>query len=112
MAKKCTLQESARRTQIIYEMLSGFKSKNSIVQHCSDEWGVGERQAEKYLARARELMQKDFQIERKDLAAQVLSGYLAVYRKAMEQNQLSNSVGALAGIARLTGLEPKQGKGK
>ena len=108
MAKKCTLHESARRTQIVYEMLCAFKSKNSIVQHCSDEWGVGERQAEKYLARARELMQKDFQIERKDLAAQVLSGYLAVYRKAMEQNQLSNSVGALAGIARLTGIEPQK----
>ena len=109
--KKCSKVEADRRVHAVYRFLQEFKSRTWILQHISDEWGLSQRSGEIYIAKARELMQQDFQMERKDLAAQVLSAYLAVYKKALEQNQLSNTIGALAGISRLTGIEQKPGRG-
>ena len=82
-----------------------------MVQFMAVEWGLSERSADKYFERARALLRADYDIRREDMAAKLLQGYERVFQKALEQNQLSNTIGALAGIARLTGLDPRQGKG-
>ena len=106
MAKKSTKAEIEERVHTIYQMRIAGKSKTDICRFSSAEWGVTERQAERYIAKAQELVRDDYQMDRKQMLAEVISRYEKVYEKAFAKNQLSNCIGALSGISRLTGLEP------
>ena len=54
------------RIHTILKLLSSAKTSSCIIRFCSDEWGVGQRMAEKYLARAREIIKADYSVERSD----------------------------------------------
>lgn len=56
-----------------------------------------ERQAERYIAKARDLIREDMSMERRDFIAEKLSLMNEVQKKALQSNQL----GAVIGAARL-----------
>lgn len=105
MAKKSTNVEIDERVNAVYDLLLKAYSRTQIVRYCSDHWNVGERQAENYMARARQLMQLDAELERPQWLAAAIARLSEYERRAGESNQLSVALKALEDQAKLLRFE-------
>lgn len=105
MAKKSTNVEIDERVNAVYDLLLRAYSRTQIVRHCSETWNVGERQAENYISRARQLMQLDAELERPQWLAAAIARLVEYERRASEANQLSIALKALEDQARLLRFE-------
>lgn len=93
----------------VAELLANGMRPIEIRRYLAEQYGLSTRTSERRIADARQvLVDEASKIDRQQLAAQILSSYQIVLRKAANSNQLNNALGALSGIARLTGLEQKQ----
>lgn len=73
-----------QRINEIAEMLIEGKSRNGIIQYSSGCWELGERQIDKYIAKARDLIQQEIT---KDLGfdyAKSIKRFESLYHKAYE----------------------------
>lgn len=105
MGKKAPRGQFEYRAQVFAEMLTRGCTRRECLQHAADEWAVANRTADSYLKAARDLIRSDWDnIARDQLAAELLSQYADLQRKARETNQLSVALGAINGAARLTKL--------
>ena len=105
MAKKSTNVEIDERVNAVYDLLLRAYSRTQIVRHCSETWNVGERQAENYISRARQLMALDAELERPQWLAAAIARLVDYERRASEANQLSVALKALEDQARLLRFE-------
>ena len=80
MAKKCTNSESDQRVNAVYDLLLRAHSRTQIIRFASETWGVGERQAEIYMSRARQVMALDAELERPQWLAAAVARLAAVGR--------------------------------
>ena len=106
--KKSTKQEIDHRIDVIARMICNSASTSQILRFCSVEWGVGKRQAETYLARARETVRQDYSQERSDFLASRLGVLDSITQKALKSGQLSAAVGSVRLAAELTQLLDKR----
>lgn len=107
MAKKATNIEIDRRIHEIVKLLSSAKTNSYICRYAAEEWGSSQRQAERYLARAREIVKADYSVERSDFLSSRLALLDKVIQKSIETGQHSNAVGALRLQAELTRMLDK-----
>jgi hypothetical protein len=105
MARKSTNVEIDERVNVVYDLLLRAYSRTQIVRHCSETWKVGERQAENYISRARQLMALDAELERPQWLAAAVARLVDYERRASEANQLSVALKALEDQARLLRFE-------
>lgn len=105
MARKSTNVEIDERVNIVYRLLLAANSRYQIVQHGSKLWNVSDRQIDDYIARARQLMQLDAEIERPQWLAAAVARLADYERRASEANQLSIALKALEDQARLLRFE-------
>lgn len=105
MARKSTNKEIDDRINTVYELLLKAYSRTQIVRFCSDNWNVGERQAENYMARARQLMQLDAELERPQWLAAAIARLQEYERRASDKNQITTAIKALEDQARLLRFE-------
>ena len=56
--KKHESRETEHRVNTVYKLLSEGQSRSQIIQFCSEKWGVTDRTADQYMARAREKLSK------------------------------------------------------
>jgi hypothetical protein len=105
MAKKSTNVEIDERVNAVYDLLLRAYSRTQIVRHCSETWNVGERQAENYISRARQLMALDAELERPQWLAAAIARLVDYERRASEANQLNVALKALEDQARLLRFE-------
>ena len=107
MAKKSDKAEIDRRIHTVVKLLSSAKTTSYVCQYASDEWGVDRRTAERYLAKAREIIRADYSVERSDFLGSLLA-LLALLNEIIEASirckQYSNAVRALKLQAQLTRL--------
>ena len=89
--------ESQQRVSLIARLLVSGGRTSEACRYAAEQWGVGRRQAERYVAQARDLIREDMSMERKDFIAEKLSLMNEVQKKALQSNQL----GAVIGAARL-----------
>lgn len=101
MAKKSTNVEIDERVNTVYDLLLRAYSRTQIVRFCSEHWDVGERQAENYMARARQLQQLDAELERPQWLAAAVARLQDYERQAGEKGNLSIAIKALEDQARL-----------
>ena len=104
MAKKSDKAEIDRRVHAVVKLLSSAKTSSYVLRFCAEEWGVQKRQAENYLARAREIIRADYSIERSDFLGSRLALLDEVIEASIRSKQHSNAVGALKLQAQLTRL--------
>ena len=104
MAKKSDKAEIDRRIHTVVKLLSSTKTSSYVIRFCSEEWGVGQRMAEKYLARAREIMKADYSVERADFLGTRLALLDEIIEASIDSKQHSNAIGALKLQAQLTRL--------
>jgi hypothetical protein len=107
MGKKSDAAEIDRRIHTVTKLLCAAKTTSYVMRFCSEEWGVGKRQAETYLQRAREIIRADYSVERNDFLASRLALLDEVIEASIRTKQHSNAVGALRLQSELTQLLKK-----
>ena len=105
MAKKCTNTEADQRVNAVYDLIVRAHSRTQIVRFASETWGVGARQTEHYMARARQLLALDAELERPQWLAAALARLLEYERRASDKDQISIALKALEDQAKLLQFE-------
>ena len=97
---KSTNAEIEERVNTVYKLLQSH-SRFEIVQYAAKEWGVQPRQADEYLARARQLIAKDSEIERPEWLAAAISRLVQYEKRAGREDNLQTAIKALETQAKL-----------
>ena len=103
--KKATQSEKDYRTFKIAAFLARGVTRSEIIKYTAAEWGVKLRQTEQYIAAARIILKKDFDIDRRQFTADVLSQLSTLQKEARNNGQLHVALGcinAMAKIAQIT----------
>lgn len=101
MGRKSTNVEIDGRINAVYDLLLRAHSRTQIVRYCAEHWNVGERQAENYIARARQLQQLDAAIERPEWLQAAIARLQDYEREAREAGRLGTAIQALEKQAKL-----------
>ena len=104
MGAKATKAESTLRTQEVYGYLSHGYSRNQILQATSD-WGLSERMIDHYIFKARQLLEKDCEMSRTQLLAEMLQRLRQYEQAAAKRGQYQVAVNSAQTQARLIGLD-------
>lgn len=104
MAKKSDKAEIDRQVHTVVKLLSSAKTNSYIRRYAAEEWGSSERQADRYLARARKIIKADYSVERSDFLGSRLALLDEIIAASIRCKQHSNAVGALKLQAQLTRL--------
>lgn len=105
MARKCNNTESEQRTNAVYDLLLRAHSRKQIIQFAAENWGIGDRQVDSYIARARELLSADAKMERAQWLEAAVARAMEYERRAAEKDQLNTALIALDKQARLLRFE-------
>ena len=108
MGKKCTNIEKDERIYRLVRLIANGATSSDMVQYASKEWGVGRRQADTYIALAREVIVADINRDRPQIVAELITTCQQVIKNGMKTNNLNVVIGAVHAISKLGGLEPKQ----
>ena len=101
------MAERKLRVDSVYGLLCDGASRSNIIQFCSENWGVGERCADNYIAGARELIEHDCLLSRQQFLAETLAGLRQVRQSAGRRGQHQVVVNAIRLQAELVGLTGK-----
>jgi hypothetical protein len=105
MATKSTQAEKAKRVNEIYKLLIIGTSRSVILRYGSEKWGeISDRQIEKYIADARQLMLSELHGDRKQAFAEEIAMRKHLYQKAYQAKKYQTCLGILDSIAKLQGL--------
>lgn len=75
------------------------------IQFASENWGIGARQTDEYIARARDLLRANWSnVQREQMVADLLTQYATLQEEARKQAHLAVALGCINGAARLAQL--------
>ena len=101
MAKKGTKLETVIRARKLGEIIARGGRRSDCVRYASKNWGVGYKSVDKYLEIARAEMKADWDMERPQLVADLLSQAATLQMEAREKGHLHIALGAINTAARL-----------
>ena len=104
MAKKGTKAETIVRAQKFAQIIANGGRRSDCVQYASNKWGVSARAADEYLAIAREALQKDWDLQRPQMVADLLSQCSTLQMEARRAGQYHIALGAINTAAKLASL--------
>src|SRR5690606_8390786 len=96
------------RVMKVADMLIEGKSRISIIHYGSDTWSVGERQVEKYLAKARELIKGGIVKNLEFDYAKAIRRYEDLYQKAIDEKDYRLALSINKELTVLQGLHKMQ----
>ena len=99
--KKATQSEKDYRTYRIASLLARGVTRSEIIKYTAAEWGVKLRQTEQYIADARIILKKDFDIDRRQFTADILSQLSTLQKEARNSNQLNVALGCINSMAKI-----------
>ena len=104
MAKKGTKAETIVRAQKFAQIIANGGRRSDCVQYASSTWGVSARTADDYLALARDQLKSDWDIERPQMVADLLSQCSTLQMEARRAGQFHIALGAINTAAKLASL--------
>ncbi len=104
MGKKCAKYEKEKRILQFVQMLSKGAVNSELFRYASDEWGIGKRQAEDYLAEARQVVIDDVNHDRHIVVAEMVHMMKAVMKEGFRTGQLNSVIGAANTLSRVAKL--------
>ena len=107
VSKKPTMAEKKFRVDSVYGLLCDGASRSDIIRFCSENWDVGERTADNYIAGARDQIEHDCLLSRQQFLAETLAGLRQVRQSAGRRGQHQVVVNAIRLQAELVGLTGK-----
>ena len=99
--KKATQSEKDYRTFKSAAFLARGVTRSEIIKYTAAEWGVKLRQTEQYIADARIILKKDFDIDRRQFTADILSQLSTLQKEARNSNQLNVALGCINSMAKI-----------
>ena len=102
---RSTKVETEHRINTVYKLLSEGNSRGQVVQFCSDKWGVTDRQGDTYIARAREKLLEDCEMERPAWIAEALQRLRTYEQAAYKQKQNQTAINSVQAQAKLIGID-------
>tara|TARA_R100001509_G_scaffold138369_1_gene92529 strand:- start:86 stop:409 length:324 start_codon:yes stop_codon:yes gene_type:complete len=99
--KKATQSEKEYRTYRIAALLSRGVTRSEIIKYTAAEWGLKLRQTEQYIQDARIILKKDFDIDRRQFTADILSQLSTLQKEARNNNQLHVALGCINAMAKI-----------
>ena len=96
-----TQSEKEYRTYRTAGLLSRGVTRSEIIKYTAAEWGVKLRQTEQYIADARIVLKKDFDIDRRQFTADVLSQLSTLQKEARNNGQLHVALGCINAMAKI-----------
>ena len=99
--KKATQSEKDYRTFKIAAFLARGVTRSEIIKYTAAEWGVKLRQTEQYIADARIVLKKDFDIDRRQFTADMLSQLSTLQKEARNTGQLHVALGCINAMAKI-----------
>ncbi len=104
-ADKNTVEQRIREISV---MLINGSSREVIVLHCSKFWSIGERQADKYIVRAKTLVEKSVSRKLEYDYAKAIRRYEDLYRLSIEKKDYKTALSVNKEITALQGLLKQQ----
>ena len=92
------------RVQQLERILATGGNTAACYQHSREHWGLGDRQTRRLVAMARESIRQDWEIERPQMIAELLSQLSTLEMEAREKGQLAVAFGCINTMARLCRL--------
>jgi hypothetical protein len=105
VARKSTNVEIDKRVNTVYDLLLRAYSRTQILQYAAETWGCGNRTAETYISRARQLQQLDAELERPQWLAAAIARLQEYERRASDKDQINTAIKALEDQAKLLRFE-------
>jgi hypothetical protein len=104
MGHKATKAEVELRQREIYKLLCNHATQSEIVEYAELKWGIRKKMALEYLKRVRERVREDWELDRRQFMADLLTQYAALAKKAKASGHDNITLGCLNQMARLTKL--------
>ena len=104
MARKSTNAEMELRVKEVYGLLTRSYSRAQILRHAADTWGCSDRQADTYIARARQILEKDCEMSRPAFLAEALVRLRSLEQRAEARNNHGVALACIRLQTELVGL--------
>ena len=92
-----------RANQVARMFVKGA-TRRDVLQFAAEKWGMAPRTTDRLIADARACLVADFQVDRVEMIAQLLSSLSLIQMKAIHQGDLSVALGCINAIAKLARL--------
>ncbi len=103
-ADKTTQAEVELRVARFGRIIANGGKRSDCVRYAAENWGVSERTVDRYLMKAREQIKSDWDIERPQMIADLLSQCSSLQMEARRSGQLNIALGAINTAAKLADL--------
>jgi hypothetical protein len=103
-AKGTTQAETDQRIRQFVQIIANGGRRSDCLQSASKKWGVTGRTADNYLAAARDQLRADWDLERPQMIADLLSQCSTLQLEARKAKQYHIALGAINTAARLAKL--------
>jgi len=100
-AKGTTAAETEMRVQQFARIIAKGGRRSDCIQYGADNWGVCVRTCDNYLAAARDQLRSDWEIERPQMIADLLSQCSTLQQEARQAGQFHIALGCINTAARL-----------
>ena len=104
MAKRGTQAETELRVAEFCRIIAHGGKRSDCCRLASEKWGVGARSVDRYLELARQQLRADWDLERPQMIADLLSQCSTLQQEARNRGQLSVALGAINTAAKLAQL--------
>ena len=104
---KGTIVDKHIRVAQMVRLISNGAVTSELVRYAADHWGLKRRQAETYIAEARDVIVADINQDRQIVVAEMMSVCRTVIKNGMKSGNLQAVLGAVNSISKMGGLEPK-----
>lgn len=101
MGRKATKAESELRQREIYKLLCNHATQSEIVEYCETKWGIKKAMSLQYLRRVRERVREDWDLDRRQFMADLMTQYAALAKKAKASGHDNITLGCLNQMARI-----------
>ncbi len=100
-ARDSSQAEKTLRVRKFVEIIAAGGRRSDCVQYASEHWGVTDRTAHAYLAEARDQLRADWDVQRPQMVADLLSQCATLQQEAREKGQLHIALGCINTAAKL-----------
>ena len=103
-APRGTKAETIIRAQEFARIIANGGRRSDCIRYASEHWGVGPRSCDTYLELARQEIKADWDIERPQMIADLLSQCATLQQEAREKGHYHIALGAINTAAKLAQL--------
>ncbi len=97
-----------QRVSVVSALLINGNSRDSIVQYCSENWEIGERQSDKYIQKAMTLIEKSVKRNISYDYAKAVRRYEDLYKLNMDKKDYRTALAVNKELTTLQGLHKQQ----